>query len=191
MKKNIIFRDYNQKQMVLPSSIMTLIPENHIVRVVNDIIDSIDISALIEKYQGGGRSTYNPKMLLKVLVYAYTQKVYSGRNIAKQLKENIYYMWISGHEKPDFRRINRFRSEKLGDEIDNVFSNILMLLIEKEYGIKDLEEYEGKEITSKDLSENINKHFNDDKNLDKKLKKKKKILDDDYSSKAKKYEEYI
>jgi len=191
MKKNIIFRDYNQKQMVLPSSIMTLIPENHIVRVVNDIIDSIDISALIEKYQGGGISAYNPKMLLKVLVYAYTQKVYSGKNIAKQFKENIYYMWIAGHEKPDFRRINRFRSEKLGDEIDNVFSNILMLLIEKEYGIKDLEEYEGKEITSKDLSENINKHFNDDKNLDKKLKKKKKILDDDYSSKAKKYEEYI
>ena len=83
MKKKIIFRDYNQKQMVLPSSIMTLIPENHIIRVVNDIIDSIDISALIEKYQGGGRSAYNPKMLLKVLVYAYTQKVYSGRNIAK------------------------------------------------------------------------------------------------------------
>ena len=121
MKKKIIFRDYNQKQMVLPSSIMTLIPKNHVVRVVNDIIDSIDISALIEKYQGGGRSAYNPKMLLKVLVYAYTQKVYSGRNIAKQLKENIYYIGIAGHEKPDFRTINRFRSEKLGDEIDNIF----------------------------------------------------------------------
>ena len=250
MKKKIIFRDYNQKQMVLPSSIMTLIPENHVVRVVNDIIDSIDISALIGKYQGGGRSAYNPKMLLKVLVYAYTQKVYSGRNIAKQLKENIYYMWIAGHEKPDFRTINRFRSEKLGDEIDNIFSNILMLLMEKEYvkyenyfldgtkieanarkfsfvwskstkryseslqkkirgllkdikevtdsenkeyGIKDLEEYEGREITSKDLSEiseNINKHLNDDKKLDKELKKKKKILDDDYLPRAKKYEEY-
>lgn len=114
MKKKIIFRDYNQKQMVLPSSIMTLIPENHVVRVVNDIIDSINISALIEKYQGG--SAYNPKMLLKVLVYAYTQKVYSGKNIAKQLKENIYYMWIAGHERPDFRTINRFRSEKLGDD---------------------------------------------------------------------------
>lgn len=42
MKKKIIFRDYNQKQMVLPSSIITLIPENHVVRVVNDIIDSIE-----------------------------------------------------------------------------------------------------------------------------------------------------
>jgi hypothetical protein len=50
-----------------------------------------------------------------------------------------------------------------------------------------IEKYQGREIPSKDLSENINKHFNDDK----KLKKKKKILDDDYSSRAKKYEEYI
>jgi len=38
-------------------------------------------------------------------------------------------MWIAGHEKPDFRTINRFRSEKLGDEIDDIFSNIIMLLM--------------------------------------------------------------
>jgi transposase len=250
MNKKVTFREYNQKQMVLPSSIITLIPENHIVRVVNDIIDSLDISALIEKYQGGGRSAYNPKMLLKVLVYAYTQKVYSGRNIAKQLKENIYYMWIAGHEKPDFRTINRFRSEKLEDEIDNIFSKILLLLMEKEYikyenyfldgtkieanarkfsfvwtkstnrysealqekikkllseikeitkdendkyGIKDLEEYEGKEITSEELSqisESINLEIKNNKEIDKKVKKSKKILDDDFIPRAKKYEEY-
>ncbi len=42
-------------------------------------------------------------------------------------------MWIVGHEKPDFRTINRFRSEKFGDEIGNIFLNILMLLMKKEY----------------------------------------------------------
>jgi len=60
-------------------------------------------------------------ILLKVLVYTYTQKVYLGRNTAKQIRKNIYYMWIVGHEKFNFRIINRFRSEKFRDETDNIF----------------------------------------------------------------------
>ena len=248
MKKKAIFRKYDQAQMTLPSSIITLIPENHVVRVVNDIIDSLDLSALYEMYQGGGRSAYNPKMLLKILVYAYTQKVYSGRQIAKQLKENIYFMWLAGHEKPDFRTINRFRSEKLAEEVENIFSNILLLLIEKgfvkyenyfldgtkveanarkfsfvwtkstnrydeslqkkikellaeirkvmkqeniEYGSKDLEEYEGKQVTSEDLksiSNELDKVLK--KTKVKELEKAKKTLDKDFTPRTKKYEEY-
>lgn len=216
MKKKVTFREYNQNQMTLPSSLVTLIPENHVVTVVNEIIDSIDLDNLIKKYEGGGRSAYHPKMLLKVLVYAYTQRVYSGREMAKQLKENIYFMWLAGHEKPDFRTINRFRSGKLEDEIDDIFANILILLMEKgfvkyenyfldgtkieanarkfsfvwskstknydealqkkikkliveikdivkqedlEYGLKDLEEYEGERVTSSEL-EKMSHHLN-------------------------------
>jgi len=60
----------------------------------------------------------------------------------------------------------------------------------REYGIKNLEKYEGKEITSEEISESINKNLSDDKNIVKELKRKKKILDNDYLPRAKKYEEY-
>lgn len=248
MNKKVTFREYNQNQMTLPSSLITLIPENHVVTVVNEIIDSINIDNLVKKYQGGGRSPYHPKMLLKVLVYAYTQQVYSGRKIAKQLKENIYFMWIAGNEKPDFRTINRFRSGKLENEIDDIFAKILLLLMEKgyvkyenyfldgtkieanarkfsfvwskstkkydealqgkirqliseikeitheenqEYGLKDLEEYEGERIDSNELKE-ISKRINTalESGAPKELVKKKKIIDEDYAPRCQKYEEY-
>ena len=60
-------------------------------------------------------------MMLKVLVYAYTQKVNSSRQIAKGLRENVNFMWISGNNRPDFRTINRFRSSVMKDGIEVVF----------------------------------------------------------------------
>ena len=59
--------------MLLPPKIEELIPEEHEVRVVNRVIDEIEIEALIRKYKGGGTSAYHPRVMLKVLVYAYTR----------------------------------------------------------------------------------------------------------------------
>lgn len=87
--KNITFKNYNKSQLALPVELEVFIPDNHIVRIVDQIIDSIDISPLLELYKGGGSSAYHPKMLLKVIVYAYTQRIYSGRVIAKNLRENM------------------------------------------------------------------------------------------------------
>jgi transposase len=51
---------------------------------VNTAIEKMDLRALLAQYKGGGTSSYHPKMLLKVLVYAYTQQLYSSRKIAKR-----------------------------------------------------------------------------------------------------------
>ena len=67
--------------------------------------------------------------MLKVIVYAYTQRIFSGRQIAKALRENIHFMWISGMNTPDFRTINRFRSEIMKDIIDEVFAFVLKTMI--------------------------------------------------------------
>ena len=67
-----LFKVYNQnQQMLLPPDLDELIPKEHLVRVVNDTIDKMDIDPLIESYKGGGTTSYYPKMLLKVLVYGY------------------------------------------------------------------------------------------------------------------------
>jgi transposase len=134
------FMEYNQHQiMLLPPSIEEMIPEKHIVRTVNKVIETMNIEALINTYKGGGRSSYDPQMLLKVLVYAYVMKLYSSRRISKALREDINFMWISGMQKPDFRTINNFRSGRLKEVIDKVFSSMIIFLTDNKY-IK-LEDY--------------------------------------------------
>ncbi|WP_242457751.1 hypothetical protein [Pedobacter sp. BS3] len=49
-----------------------------LVRVVNRVVDSLDISGLINQYKGGGTTAYHPRMLLKLLLYAYSVKIYTG-----------------------------------------------------------------------------------------------------------------
>lgn len=134
------FIEYNQHQvMLLPPSIEEMIPESHIVRTVNKVIKTMNIEALIKTYKGGGRSSYDPLMLLKVLVYAYIMKIYSSRRIAKALREDINFMWLSGMQRPDFRTINNFRSGRLKEVIDKVFSSMIIFLTDNKY-IK-LEDY--------------------------------------------------
>lgn len=126
-----VFKPYVMGQpYLLPPSYDDLIEPGHLVRVVNHAIDQIDLSPLLAQYKGGVTSSYHPKMLLKVLVYAYTQKIYTSRKIAKALRENIHFMWLSGGNRPDFRTINDFRGSRMKGVIDEVFGEVLAYLIE-------------------------------------------------------------
>jgi transposase len=135
MKKQLsthpIFKPYQQdQQYFLPPSLEELIEKDHPVRVVNAVIDRIEIKELKKKYKGGGTTSFHPLMLLKVLVYSYLNNIYSSRKIEAGLKENIHFMWLSGMNKPDHNTINRFRSERLKDVIKEIFIEIVKLLIE-------------------------------------------------------------
>ncbi|MEL7591219.1 MAG: transposase, partial [Anaerolineaceae bacterium] len=132
--KRQIFKPYEQNQaMLLPPSVEELIPETHMVRVVNRMIGEIDKRILEQQYKGGGTSAYNPQMLLKVIIYAYTQRVFSSRRIAKELRENINYMWLSGMNRPDHRTINRFRGKVMKAVIGEVFYGVIEQLMEQGY----------------------------------------------------------
>src|ERR1700687_7407 len=97
-----VFKAYLQNQVYLfPPSLEDLIAANHPVRVVSEVIDSIDIDIIIKKYKGGGTASYHPRMLLKVLVYGYLNNIYSSRRIEASVKENIYFMWLAGMQQPD------------------------------------------------------------------------------------------
>ena len=112
---------------------------NHPVRVVNDVLDKIDITSLIRLYKPGGTSSYHPLMLLKVLVYAYINNVYSSRKIEEAVSQNIYYMWLSGMSKPDHNTINRFRGKRLQQTLKPIFNQVVLLLCEEGLlSIKDL-----------------------------------------------------
>ncbi|MFS8082269.1 MAG: IS1182 family transposase [Ginsengibacter sp.] len=129
---SVAFKAYDQNQIsLLPPSLDELISGNHPVRVVSQVIDKLDIDPILKKYHGGGCSSFHPRMLLKVLVYAYINNTYSSRKIEAALKENIHYMWISGMNTPDHNTINRFRSERLKDVLREVFTQVVMLLNEE------------------------------------------------------------
>lgn len=92
-----VFKHCNQHQLtLLPPDLSDLIEPEHMVRVVDAVIDSIDTSKLYALYPGGGTNAYDPKMLLKVIVFAYTSAIYSSRKIERATKESIHFMWLTG-----------------------------------------------------------------------------------------------
>jgi len=76
--------------MLLPPNLAEMIPPHHLVRVVNKTIDGLNLEPLLATYEGRGASVSHPRMLLKVLVYAYVSKFYSSHRIAKALREELY-----------------------------------------------------------------------------------------------------
>jgi len=127
-----VFKAYNQQQIfLLPPSLDDLIGSNHPVRIVNEVINKVDSSPLLDKYKGGGTSSYHPVMLLKVVVYSYLVNIYSSRKMETAIKENIHLMWLSGMQTPDHHTLNRFRSERLKGALKKVFVQVVQLLADQ------------------------------------------------------------
>jgi transposase len=128
------FKEYNQAQAAEVSfRLEDLIPSTHLVRVVNEVVEKMDITPLINSYQGGGTTAYHPRMLLKVLLYGYCTKIYTGRKIAAALTENIPFMWLAAFNCPDFRTLNSFRSSKAKGSIGQLFKELQLFLVENGY----------------------------------------------------------
>lgn len=132
MNKRVVFKRYDQaQQMLLPPSYGDLVPENHPVRVVDEIVERLDISGLEKTYKGGGASSYHPRMLLKVVLYAYLRNMYSSRKIEEALQENVHFIWLAGGAKPDHNTINDFRGKRLRGELKQIFNQVVMLLAQQ------------------------------------------------------------
>lgn len=129
----VVFKDYNHKQSMLPLDIDTSVPDKHMVRIINKAVDDMDMTPLFAMYPGGGRSSFHPAMMTKLLVYAYADKVYSSRRIAKAARENIMYMWLCRGQTPDFKTINSFRGERMKEVFLHVFSEVVELLLMSGY----------------------------------------------------------
>jgi transposase len=134
---------------LIPPTTDELIPENHLVRIVNATLDQLDLAPVLAQYSGGGASRYHPLMLLKILVYGYLQNVHSSRKLAKQTRENIYFRWIAGCQSPDFRTINSFRKDKLAPVIEEIFVQVVKLLHRRGYVQLDTVYIDGTKIESR------------------------------------------
>ena len=149
MSAKLHFRPHINNQLVLfPQRIDEDIAPNDPVRLVNSVVDSLDLERFRKLYRERGRSPYHPRMMLKVIIYAYMNNIYSCRRIEQALKRDIHFIWLAGYEKPDFITINRFRL-RVKDEIDNVFTQLVLLLAERGFVSLDVEYIDGTKIESK------------------------------------------
>jgi transposase len=129
---SVVFKANHQHQITaFPPSLDELVAAGHPVRVVAEVLDKVDITALLHQYKPGGASSYHPRMLLKALVYAYINNIYSSRKIEEALQESIYFMWLTGMSKPDHNTINRFRGQRLQKTLQPIFTQVVLLLCEE------------------------------------------------------------
>lgn len=143
------FRPYSPNQTILfPQQIDKDIAEDDPVRLISHVVEHLDLSPLRKLYKERGRSPYDPKMLLKVVIYAYMNNIYSCRKIEKALKRDVHFIWLAGYEQPDFITVNRFRN-RVKNEINNVFTQLVLLLCAKGLVTLDVEYIDGTKIESK------------------------------------------
>ena len=124
------------------------IAENDPVRVVDAVVESLDLSDFKKLYRERGRCPYHPKMMLKIILYAYMNNIYSCRKIEKAVQRDIHYIWLAAQERPDFVTINRFRN-RVKNEINNIFTQVVLLLAERGFITLDVEYIDGTKIESK------------------------------------------
>lgn len=143
------FKSYNQGQTVLfPSRLDEKISEDSPVRLISRIVDGLDLTSLLSTYEAGGTTPYHPRMLLKVVFYAYMNNIYSCRKIASMLEQHIHYMWLSGGQYPSFSTINRFRSEHIKDCVNHLFAQVVHVLVEMGQVSLDVQYVDGTKMES-------------------------------------------
>ena len=145
----IHFRPYTNKQIILfPQRIDENIAEDDPVRLVDGLIDQLDLTSFHKLYKEAGRSPFHPRMMLKAVVYGYMNNVYSCRKIEERLLRDVHFIWLAGYEKPDYITINRFRN-RVKKEINAVFTQVVLLLAERGFVSLDVEYIDGTKIESK------------------------------------------
>ena len=97
--------------LLLPPSLLDWLPEDHLAWFIQDAVGSLDLDALLDSYRvsGKGELPYDPRLMLRVLIYAYSTGTFSSRKIATQLQENVAYRVLAGNQMPGHRTICRFR----------------------------------------------------------------------------------
>jgi transposase len=111
---------------MLPSSLEELIPENHLVRAIDLVVEQLDLGDLYSSYGEEGQPAYHPKMLIKIYLYGYATGIRSSRKLAEKIESDVFYMYLSGMQRPDFRTISDFRKNKK-EYLSECFKQVLQI----------------------------------------------------------------
>ncbi|HZN63742.1 MAG TPA: IS1182 family transposase [Tepidisphaeraceae bacterium] len=123
------FREWNvQQQMLLPPSVLDFVPPGHLAHFLRDTVaEELDLAAIVDAYEEErGYPPYHPVMMTALLLYAYCQRLYSSRRIARACEERVDFMAVTALQQPDFRTIAAFRRRHL-PALQALFQQVLGL----------------------------------------------------------------
>ena len=122
---------YPDADLLLPPSLREWMPEDHLAYFVSDVVDQLDLSAMDRVYgdEKRGQPPYDPRMMTKLLIYAYCVSVFSSRRIERRLVEDIAFRVLAADNQPNFRTISDFRKIHL-QTLEGMFEQVLKIALE-------------------------------------------------------------
>src|SRR3979411_2431906 len=111
---------------LLPPSVDEWLPEKHLARFVVEVVDGLDLSAMVRSYRGSGSASYRPGLLWGVLVYGYATGVFSSRKLERATYDSVAFRFVAANDHPDHDTIAMFRRRFL-KEIEALFVQVLLL----------------------------------------------------------------
>lgn len=156
---------------LMPPSLDDMVSQDSEIRLLSEVMDHLDWSILESSYYDRGTPAYPPKIMTKILVFAYSKGIRSSRRIEELLESDVRYMWLAGCLKPDFHTIARFRKDKF-DLLSRLFADSVRLC--KSLGLVNLHiaAFDGTKVGANASK----KSLYDEKRIDKELEAARKIL---------------
>ena len=111
---------------LMPPSVDEWLPERHLARFVVEVIEGLDLRAMIGSYRGSGEAAYHPTILLGLLVYGHATGVFSSRKLERATYDSVAFRFIAADQHPDHDTIAAFRRRFL-PRIEALFVQVLML----------------------------------------------------------------
>ncbi len=118
--------EHKEQMFLLPPSVEEFVPENHLARLIDGIVNELDCSEIEEQYSELGQKSYSPQLLLKLWIYSYSIGIYSGRKIESKCETDLAYFYLACMYRPDFRTINDFRKDNI-EFFHKVFIEVLKI----------------------------------------------------------------
>jgi transposase len=109
------FRRFDPDQvLLLPPSLDDWLPAEHLARFVAELVEHLDLSRIRASYtEGRGAPPFDPRLMVRLLIYGYTTGVRSSRAIEKRCVDDVPFRWLAAGAAPDYRSIARFRKRHL------------------------------------------------------------------------------
>lgn len=127
------FKAYTLEQgELIPRYLSEWVPEDHLARLISDIVEQLDLTAITNRYSNRGEEAYHPAMLLKLWFYGYATGVFTSRKIRQAIDENIPFRWLCGGNRPDFRTIGDFRKDNI-EIIPDLFKQVVQIAMDLGY----------------------------------------------------------
>ena len=124
-----MYQNYITGQTALSLTLDFSLPKNHLASVISSFVDSIPADVLLDKKSKTGRPAYHPALMLKIFLFAYSRRVFSGRKIERMLEENLPMMIMAEGRKIFYRTLNNFRSSEHANKLIKTcfiyFANLL------------------------------------------------------------------